>query len=606
MLDAIAHSVRRKLMLVVLATTTTALLVAAASLIVYDLRSYRRTAVDNLSTQAEILARASVPALAFNDTKSAQEDLAQLKARPQILAAAIYQTNGRLFASFSQGKESQIPAIPEKAGWRIDGDRLLLFHPVREKGETMGIVFLSARYRVDERLWDYLVIVAIVMAGSFGVALLISSWLQGTLTRPLLQVADMAREVVSRRDYSLKAVRTTNDEIGDLVDAFNAMLLEVGRREKALEEVDRRKDEFLATLAHELRNPLAPVTNALQILKMSDDEPTRQRAREIMERQLRQMVRLVDDLLDVSRITTGKLGVRMQRVEVISIVRNAVETVAPLIDAHGHHLQLDLPGEPAYVEGDATRLAQVFANLLNNAAKYTPPGGHIQLRCGIEGKQVVVAIKDDGIGIDPSVLPHVFEMFAQADRSLDRPNAGLGVGLTLARRLVELHGGTLDATSKGLGHGSEFRVRLPMAAPAPAQARAPAATGMEGKAVTARRVLLVDDNIDFSTSLAALLRALGHEVRVAESGAEGLRAAEEFRPQFVFLDIGMPGMNGYDLARALRRLPGGRSLVLTAVTGWGQDKDRQRAREAGIDHHLTKPVEVDNIRAILEATEAAL
>jgi signal transduction histidine kinase/ActR/RegA family two-component response regulator len=605
-LEAIAHSVRRKLMLVVLATTTMALLVAAASLIVYDLRSYRQTAVENLSTQAEILARASSPALAFNDPKSAQEDLAQLKARPQIVAAAIYQVNGRLFASFSQGKESNIPAFPEKAGWRIDGDRLLLFHPVREKGEIIGIVFLSARYRVDERLSDYLVIVAIVMAGAFGVALLISSWLQGTLTRPLLEVASVARDVVTRRDYTLKALKKTDDEIGDLVDAFNAMLQEVGRREKALEEADRRKDEFLATLAHELRNPLAPVTNALQILKMSDDEGTRLRAREIMERQLRQMVRLVDDLLDVSRITTGKLGVRMQRVEAASIVRNAVETVAPLIEAHGHHLHLDLPGEPAYVEGDPTRLAQVFANLLNNAAKYTQSGGNIRLRCGIEGQQVVVAIKDDGIGIDPAVLPYVFEMFAQADRSLDRPNAGLGVGLTLARRLVELHGGTLDAKSKGLGHGSEFTVRLPLAAAAPAQPRVSAAPESKGHASEARRVLLVDDNIDFSTSLAALLRALGHEVRVAESGAEGLRAAEEFRPQYVFLDIGMPGMNGYDLAHALRRLPNGHALVLTAVTGWGQEKDRQRAREAGIDHHLTKPVEVDSIRAILEATEPAL
>ncbi|WP_171088977.1 ATP-binding response regulator [Usitatibacter rugosus] len=605
-MNVIARSVRRKLMLVVLATTTMALFVAAASLIAYDLRSYRQTAVDNLSTQAEILARASAPALAFNDPKSAQEDLAQLKARPQILAAAIYQINGRLFASFSQGKESSIPAFPEKAGWRIDGDRLLLFHPIREKGESIGIVFLSARYRVDERLSDYLVIVAIVMALAFGVALLISSWLQGTLMRPLLEVASVARDVVERRDYSLKAVKKTDDEIGDLVDAFNAMLQEVGRREKALEEADRRKDEFLATLAHELRNPLAPVTNALQILKMSNDEATRLRAREIMERQLRQMVRLVDDLLDVSRITTGKLGVRMQRVEVASIVRNAVETVAPLIEAQGHHLHLDLSGEPAYVEGDATRLAQVFANLLNNAAKYTPSGGNIRLGCGIEGNEVVVTVKDDGIGIDPAVLPYVFEMFAQADRSLDRPNAGLGVGLTLARRLVELHGGALLAKSAGLGHGSEFSVRLPMAASAPAQPRAPSAPEKAGHASEARRVLLVDDNIDFSTSLAALLRALGHEVRVAESGAEGLRAAEEFKPQYVFLDIGMPGMNGYDLAHGLRRLPGGRAMVLTAVTGWGQDKDRQRAREAGIDHHLTKPVEVDSIRAILEATEAAL
>jgi len=318
-------------------------------------------------------------------------------------------------------------------------------------------------------------------------------------------------------------------------------------------------------------------------------------------------VRLVDDLLDVSRITTGKLGVRMQRVELAGVVRNAVETVAPLMEGQNHRLHVDLPCDPAHVEGDPTRLAQVFANLLNNAAKYTPSGGNIWLHCSERNGNVLVSVKDDGIGIDAAVLPHVFEMFAQADRSLDRPNAGLGVGLTLARRLVELHGGKLEASSPGLGKGSEFVVSLPLAKPVAEETR-PAATltASAPPEAASRRVLLVDDNIDFSTSLAALLRALGHEVRVAESGAEGLRAAAEFRPQFVFLDIGMPGMNGYDLARGLRRLPGGAAMVLTAVTGWGQDKDRQRAREAGIDHHLTKPVEVDSIRAILEATEAAL
>jgi len=250
MLQSISRSIRRKLMVMVLATTTTALLIAAAALIFYDLRSYRQTSIDNLSTQAEILARATAPALAFNDVKSAQDDLLQLRARSQVLAAAIYLPSGRLFASYSQGESQLIPAIPENSGWRIEGERLLLFHPIREKGEVLGTVFMSARYRVDERLADYLVIVATVMAASFGVALVISSWLQGAITRPIVEVAGMAREVVDRRDYSLKARRSTDDEIGDLVDAFNAMLSEVGRREHALEEADKRKDEFLATLAH--------------------------------------------------------------------------------------------------------------------------------------------------------------------------------------------------------------------------------------------------------------------------------------------------------------------------------------------------------------------
>ncbi|APV48826.1 hypothetical protein BWI17_03515 [Betaproteobacteria bacterium GR16-43] len=601
----VAKSLRNKLMLVVLATTTTALVVAAASLILYDLRSYRQTSVDNLTTQAEILARASVPALAFNDVKSAQEDLNQLRARPQVLAAAIYQPNGRLFTAFTQtGDLTDIPAIPEKSGWRVADDRMLLFLPIREKGELLGTVFLSAHYRVAERLSDYLVIVAAVMAASFGVALLISAWLQAALMRPILEIGNLAREVVERRDYTRKANKTTDDEIGDLVDAFNAMLSEVGRREGSLEEADKRKDEFLATLAHELRNPLAPLTNALQILRIAPDEATRARAREIMDRQLRQMVRLVDDLLDVSRITTGKLVVKAQRVELGGVIRNALETAAPLVQAMRHTLEVDLCPDPVTIDGDPTRLAQVFANLVNNACKYTPEGGTIRVTCRIDAGKALVTVRDNGIGIERDVLPKIFDMFAQADRSLERTHAGLGVGLTLARRLVELHGGELVAASEGLGRGSEFTVRLPLAAPVVAKPSVEAPVVSFGP--DARRILLVDDNVDFSSSLALLLRALGHEVRVADNGADGLKLAREFRPDFAFLDIGMPGMNGYDLARAVRASPGLNGVVLTAITGWGQEKDRQRARESGFDHHLTKPVEVDNLRAILASTEAAL
>jgi signal transduction histidine kinase len=599
-LNAISRSIRGKLMLVVLSTTVAALLVAATALIFYDLRSYRQSSVDNLVTQAEILARASVPALAFNDVKAAEENLQQLRARPNFLGAALYLPSGRLFASLQRNASEAIPLAPERAGWRIEGERLFLVHPIRERGETLGFVYLSARHGVGERLADYLVIVAAVMVGSFLVALLISSWLQGTLTRPILEVAAVAREVMQRRDYSLKAKKSTDDEVGELVDAFNAMLLEVGRRERDLEEADQRKDEFLATLAHELRNPLAPLTNALQILRLSPDAATSARAREIMERQVRQMVRLVDDLLDVSRINTGKLAIQSQHIELAAVVRNAVETVSPLIASLGHQLEVDLGCDPIHVQADTTRLSQVFSNLLNNAAKYTPEGGRIALSCHVEGDDVVISVKDNGIGIERETLTRIFEMFAQADRSLERKHAGLGVGLTLARRLVELHGGRLEARSEGLGKGSEFIVRLPVAsrdecAPAVESPRA------EANAPQAKRILLVDDNVDFATSLAALLRALGHEVRIAESGAEGLGVAAEYKPAFGFLDIGMPGMNGYDLARAMRELPGGEAMVLTAVTGWGQEKDRQRAHESGFDHHLTKPVEVERIRAILEA-----
>jgi two-component system, sensor histidine kinase len=599
---AISHSIRRKLMLVVLFTTFAALLVAATALIYYDVRSYRQSSVDNLVTQAEILARASAPALAFNDAKSAEENLRQLRARPNFLGAALYLPDGRLFASFNQDGEERIPEKAEPAGWHFEGERLLLFHPIRERDETVGFVYLSARHRVGDRLADYLVIVVAVMAGSFLVALLISAWLQDALTRPILEVAGVAKEVMQRRDYSLKARKTTDDEIGELVDAFNAMLLEVGRRERALEEADRRKDEFLATLAHELRNPLAPVVNALQILRLAPDEATSARARAIMERQLRQLVRLVDDLLDVSRITTGKLTIKSQRFELGVAIHNAVETVSPLVTSMRHELDVEAACDHIFVEGDATRLSQVFANLLNNAAKYTPAGGRIVLRCELAGDGVVVSIRDNGIGIERGMLAPIFDMFAQADHSLERKTAGLGVGLTLARRLVELHGGRLEARSDGLGKGSEFVVRLPLAQRTPELGEASVMAAGASPAANAQRILLVDDNTDFSTSLAELLRAFGHDVRIAASGAEGLGVAADYRPKFGFLDIGMPGMNGYDLARAMRALPGGEAIVLTAVTGWGQEADRQRARESGFDHHLTKPVEVDRIRAILETT----
>jgi len=293
-------------------------------------------------------------------------------------------------------------------------------------------------------------------------------------------------------------------------------------------------------------------------------------------------------------------------VSLAAVVRNALDTSRPLIEAGGHELVVGVEDESIEVDADPVRLAQVFANLLNNAAKYTKRGGRIMLRCGVEGGKAAVTVSDNGIGIDATVLPKIFEMFAQADRSLERTHAGLGVGLTLARRLIELHGGRIEARSEGLGKGSRFTVTLPLAQPVIEAAARPAAAAATASNGDSHRILLVDDNEDFTASLAALLRAMGHEVRVASNGADGLKLAAEYGPAYAFLDIGMPGMNGYDLAQALRKLPGGRALVLTAVTGWGQEKDRERARDSGFDHHLTKPVEVDSIRAILEATEPAL
>jgi CheY-like chemotaxis protein/two-component sensor histidine kinase len=377
-------------------------------------------------------------------------------------------------------------------------------------------------------------------------------------------------------------------------------MLERRGAEEALRAADRRKDEFLATLAHELRNPLAPLRNGLAMLKLADTRPDLAGpAREMMERQLDQMVRLVDDLLDVSRIATGKLALRRERVELQPIVRNAIETVNPYLQSRRHALAVTLPEHPVFVDADPTRLAQVFANLLNNAARYTEPGGNIRFVVRVEGGEVAASVIDNGMGIDATMLEKVFELFAQADQSLERTTAGLGVGLTLAKYLVTLHGGTLVARSEGLGHGSEFVVRLPLAQESPA-ARRPAEGADAAGATSGHRVLVVDDNRDFAASLALLLTELGNEVKVANDGAQGLDVARSFAPQVAFLDIGMPKLNGYRLAEELRAVPALASARLVALTGWGQEKDRQRAQSAGFDLHLVKPVKLEQIVAILQ------
>jgi signal transduction histidine kinase/CheY-like chemotaxis protein len=600
MLKALRGSVRRKVILLVLAATVSALAIAALALVVYDLRTYELQWSNDLNTQAEILARASAPALSFNDRKTATTDLTLMKVRPRVLAAALYTRDGDLFATYAKPGLEMVPfpPHPQADGYRVEGDQLLIFRRVVEGGDTIGTVYLRALYLPWDRVRDYLTILGVVMLASLAVAALISGWLQKVVTVPILEVARVAREVMAQRDYSLRARKISDDEIGELVDSFNALLAETGRRAEALREADRRKDEFLATLAHELRNPLAPLRNALEILRLAESNPAMtKKAREMMERQLNQMVRLVDDLLDVSRITTGKLAIRKIPIELQAVVRDAVETVRPFIEARGHRLEVTMPPEPIIVEGDRTRLGQVVGNLLNNAAKYTESGGHIALTLEREGHAAALRVRDSGIGLEPQSLSSIFDMFMQVDRSLERAQAGLGVGLTLAKRLVFLHGGTLVAKSEGKGKGSEFEVRLPLAGavleePDRGDASKPAP-------VQSRRILLADDNVDFATSLAALLTARGHEVRIAHDGAEALATAERFHPDFAFLDLGMPKVHGYEVARRLRDSPGTTQCVLVAVTGWGQEDDRQRAREAGFDRHVVKPVDPSDIETIL-------
>jgi len=366
-----------------------------------------------------------------------------------------------------------------------------------------------------------------------------------------------------------------------------------------LAEIDRRKTEFLATLAHELRNPLAPLTNGLQLMRRAVNNPvTQERAREMMERQLSHLVRLVDDLLDIARISSGKVELKKERVTLKNVLSSAVETSMPLITASGHTLEVHVPESSLQIVADATRLAQVVSNLLNNAAKYTPHGGHIELSVRREASRVAITVSDTGVGIAAEALPQVFEMFTQVGRSRDRSQGGLGIGLALVRRLVELHGGTVTVESPGHGCGSTFTVRLPLSEPRKERERPALAAGANGGG-PARRVLVVDDNADAAESLATLLELSGHVTRVANDGDEAVRIAHEFHPDIVFLDIGMPGKDGYEVARELRASPHTRQAVLVALTGWGAKDDRARSRRAGFDHHLTKPAGLEAVDELL-------
>lgn len=387
---------------------------------------------------------------------------------------------------------------------------------------------------------------------------------------------------------SLSPIR---DETGHIIGA-SSIARDISRRkelEASLRESDRRKDEFLAVLAHELRNPLAPIRNAVAALRLAlPENDTLRRAGGIIERQVRQMTRLLDDLLDISRITHGKLELRRETVTLQSVLESALETSRPLLDAAAQPLSVRVPAEPIHLHADPVRMAQVFSNLLSNASKYSDPGAPIELVAVRDGDEVVVRLTDHGIGIAPEALPTLFEMFSQVSDARSRAQGGVGIGLALVKGLVELHGGDVAVRSEGVGRGSTFVVRLPVVAATPAQA----ATSSDLSVHTSdRRVLIADDNQDGADSLAMVVTSMGYEVRVAYSGASAVEAARQFEPHIVILDLGMPGMDGLEAARRIRALPAGRSAVLVALTGWGQERDRRLTSEAGFDAHLVKPVD---------------
>jgi PAS domain S-box-containing protein len=413
--------------------------------------------------------------------------------------------------------------------------------------------------------------------------------------KPVNFETDVPYEGIGRR-YMHVQYAPTFDAAGE-TDGWVAVTSDITRRRQLEEELkgaSRRKDEFLAMLAHELRNPLAPVLNAVELMRRGGaSDPTV--TAEVIARQVHHMKHLLDDLLDVARVSQGKIQLRKEPLDLGSVLAQAVEISRPLIDAKRQRLATAIAERALPVEGDPTRLTQIFANLLNNAAKYTDEGGQIRLEASAEGGLALVRVRDDGVGMSPELIAHAFDLFTQADRSLDRAQGGLGIGLTMVKSLVQMHGGSVEASSEGQGRGSEFIVKLPLSS---AWREAPVAAPASAEAIRALRALVVDDNVDAAESLSLVLEMFGHEVTMAHDGPSALEMALATRPDLVLLDIGLPGMDGYEVAERLRQ-SGLERTVLVALTGYGREEDMARSREAGFDHHLVKPVDVATLQKVL-------
>jgi len=456
----------------------------------------------------------------------------------------------------------------------------------RGNSTSLGEVLL------DQPKWSAVPI--IVLARETSAARLQQLVPNASLNVTLVEFPMRMRTLLSVVQAALRA-RNQQYEIRDAIVLRERQAQELAAQAEQLREADRRKDEFLATLAHELRNPLAPIRTGLDVLRRAPNERVAARTRDMMDRQLGHMVRLIDDLLDVSRITRGKINLQKEPITLRAAIEAAVEASRPLVAAGRHRLWISISDEQKPFLADPTRLAQIVSNLVNNAAKYSPSDGQIHIDARHENGEVVIEVKDSGVGIPEENLSAIFEMFSQVNRTLNRSQGGLGIGLALIRRLAEMHGGSVSAASEGLNRGSTFTVRIP-AVPAPVFTPSSEANGTHERR-DVQRILVVDDNVDAAETLSTFLEMSGHRTRVAHSGPEAIVVAGEFRPAIVFLDIGLPGMNGYEVAHHLRKDL--QSAKLVAVTGWGTDEDKRKASAAGFDGHLTKPVETSAIEKIL-------
>ncbi len=634
--------------LAVTATSGLAVVVAAVLLALVDYGRVRRETTETASSLAELVTINSGAALVFDDPVHGADALDVLRAVPEVAAAVLFEREGEVFAEYRRAAEPIPDLVPETIGTREEGRWLFLTLPVYDREQLQGRLQVAYDLRaVEERLGSNLVIALLVSAASMLLAYLVARRIRRDLAAPIDELVRVATGVTETRDFSLRAARRGDDELGRLTRAFNEMLAQIGQQERELqashaergalleseraaraeaERASRMKDEFVATVSHELRTPLTPILGWVEVLRLSGpaDEQTR-RALEVIERNVHLQAQLIDDLLDISRIVSGKVRLEVQPVEPAEVIEAALATVRPAAEAREIRLdvRLDREAGPAdagtagaqTVRADPGRLQQIVWNLLSNAIKFTDRGGRVEVRLRRRGSQVEIAVSDSGKGIDPDFLPHVFERFRQADSSITRRHGGLGLGLAIVRQLVELHGGTVRAESPGENLGATFTVSLPVmavaggvppAARGPRDSGAPAAEAAAPPSLAGLSVLVVDDDRDARELLSRVLEHFGAEVQLAASAAEGLQVLRSARPDVLVSDIGMPDVDGYELIRRVRDLEDGVARTpAIALTAFARAEDRERALEAGYQVHVAKPVDPGRLVAAVASLAAA-
>ncbi|HVL68636.1 MAG TPA: ATP-binding protein [Vicinamibacterales bacterium] len=631
--------IRQKLMAMILAASSAVVILASAAQLVTGYFSAREDAVSDLLAQARIVLDNAAPPLMFQDQPLATETLHTLQANPGVRTACLYGEDQRLYAEFRREGAVACPDTAPSDQLALTTNRIIVgISQFAEGKRTASLYARSDLGAVQRRLQQQLVIVLIVMLVTLGVAILLSAWLQVLVSAPIAELSRAASAVSSRGDYSVRAVRRTDDELGLLVDAFNDMLQRIQTREAELShaneelrreiaerrraeqeraellvrerEANRLKDEFLATLSHELRTPLNAILGWTKLLRGNAVAPDGvDRALEKVERNAQVQARLVEDLLEVSRITTGKLRLDIRELDLIALANTAIDSIRPAAEARGVVIERAFDAPSLLTAGDPDRLQQVIWNLVSNAVKFTPAGGLVRVAIQRHDTVDELVVSDTGIGIDPAFLPSVFETFRQADASSTRAHGGLGLGLAIVRHLVEAHGGTVSAASGGTGRGATFTVRLPVRVSHERQLRQtsddiPAASPV----LSGVRLLVVDDDADTRELLQSALEQVGARVYAAGSAQDALAQFRRERPEAVVSDIGMPGQDGYQLLTELQRSPGGGPRVAIALSAYAAPRDRERSLQAGFQRHMVKPVDpaavVETLRELLDETAA--